>query len=112
VLAVMENLVTEYDITGYVRERSCSVLPGIAPSNAYPCAEGELILIGGNGDTVFARLAEAMDRPELKTDPRFVSHAARGENQAELDGIVGGWTVGFALPDLLALLEAKGVPAS
>jgi len=112
VLAVMENLVTEYDLTGYVRERSGSVLPGIAPSNAYPCAEGELILIGGNGDTVFARLAEAMDRPELKTDPRFVSHAARGENQAELDGIVGGWTVGFALPDLLALLEAKGVPAS
>jgi len=112
VLAVMENLVTEYDLTGYVRERSGSVLPGIAPSNAYPCAEGELILIGGNGDTVFARLAEAMDRPELKTDPRFVSHAARGENQAELDGIVGGWTVGFALPALLALLEAKGVPAS
>jgi len=112
VLAVMENLVTEYDLTGYVRERSGSALPGIAPSNAYPCAEGELILIGGNGDTVFARLAEAMDRPELKTDPRFVSHAARGENQAELDGIVGGWTVGFALPDLLALLEAKGVPAS
>src|SRR6185503_12702652 len=112
VLAVMENLVTEYDLTGYVRERSGSVLPGIAPSNAYPCAEGELILIGGNGDTVFARLAEAMDRPELKTDPRFVSHAARGENQAELDGIVGGWTVGFALPALLALLEGKGVPAS
>ena len=58
VLAVMENLVTEYDLTGYVRERSGSILPGIAPSNVYPCAEGEMILIGGNGDTVFARLAE------------------------------------------------------
>ena len=112
VLAVMENLVTEYDLTGYVRERSGSILPGIAPSNAYPCAGGEMILIGGNGDTVYARLAEAMGRPELATDPRFRDHASRGANQAELDAIVAGWTRGFALADLLALLEAKGVPAS
>ena len=52
VLSVMENLVTEYDLTGYVRERSGSVLPGIAPSNVYPCANGESLLIGGNGDAV------------------------------------------------------------
>jgi formyl-CoA transferase len=112
VLAVMENLVTEYDLTGYVRERSGSILPGIAPSNAYPCAGGELILIGGNGDTVFARLTEVMGRPELKTDPKFVDHASRGQNQAELDEIISDWTHGQALPDLLQALEAKGVPAS
>ncbi|MCR5877781.1 CaiB/BaiF CoA-transferase family protein [Phenylobacterium sp. J367] len=112
VLAVMENLVTEYDITGYVRERSGSILPGIAPSNAYPCANGEMILIGGNGDNVYARLTEAMGRPDLKTDAKFASHAARGENQQELDGIIAAWTSGFRLADLLALLEAKGVPAS
>lgn len=112
VLAVMENLVTEYDLTGYVRERSGSVLPGIAPSNAYPCANGEMILIGGNGDNVYARLTEAMGRPDLKDHPRFVSHAARGENQRELDDIISEWTSGFALNDLLALLEAKGIPAS
>jgi len=112
VLAVMENLITEYDLTGYVRGRSGSVLPGIAPSNAYPCAGGELILIGGNGDTVYARLTEAMGRPDLKTDPRFVDHASRGVNQAELDGIVAAWTSGFALGDLLALLQAHGVPSS
>lgn len=110
VLAVMENLVTEYDLTGYVRERSGSILPGIAPSNAYPCAGGELILIGGNGDTVFARLAEVMGRPDLKTDPKFVDHLSRGANQHELDHIIAGWTSTFSLPDLLALLEAKGVP--
>src|SRR3954468_17309793 len=112
VLAVMENLVTEFDITGYVRERSGSVLPGIAPSNAYPCAGGELILIGGNGDTVYARLTEAMGRPDLKTDPKFVSHASRGVNQHELDAIIAEWTSTQTLGDLLALLEAKGVPAS
>jgi formyl-CoA transferase len=110
VLAVMENLVTEYDLTGYVRERSGSILPGIAPSNVYPCAAGEMILIGGNGDTVFARLAEAMGRPELASDPRYVSHAARGENQKELDEIIGAWTAGWKLGDLIDHLEAAGIP--
>lgn len=112
VLAVMENLVTEYDLTGYVRERSGSVLPGIAPSNAYPCAGGEMILIGGNGDNVYARLTEAMGRPELKTDPKFVDHASRGQNQAELDAIIAEWTSGWTLSDLLTLMEEKGIPAS
>ena len=110
VLGVMENLVTEYDLTGYIRERSGSILPGIAPSNVYPCAADEMILIGGNGDNVFARLCEAMGRPELASDPRFVDHAARGRNQTELDVLIADWTRGFTLNDLLALLEAKGVP--
>jgi formyl-CoA transferase len=111
VLAVMENLVTEYDLTGYVRERSGSVLPGIAPSNVYPCRDDEMILIGGNGDTVFARLCETMGRPELAADPRFVDHAARGMNQAELDGIIADWTKSWALGDLLVRLEEAGIPS-
>jgi formyl-CoA transferase len=111
VLGVMENLVTEYDLTGYVRERSGSILPGIAPSNAYPCASGDMAVIGGNGDTVFARLCTAMDRPDLAADPRFATHAARGERQGELDEIISAWTSTLALEDLLALLEQHGVPA-
>ena len=110
VLAVMENLVTEYDLTGYVRERSGSILPGIAPSNVYPCAEGEMILIGGNGDTVFARLAEAMGQAGLAADPKFVSHAARGVNQKELDEIIAAWTATWTLPALIEHLEAAGIP--
>jgi len=112
VLAVMENLVTEYDLTGYIRERSGSILPGIAPSNAYPCAGGELILIGGNGDTVFARLCEAIGRPELAREPKFRDHAARGINQAELDATIAEWTQDRRLEELLALLQTHGVPAS
>ncbi len=111
VLGVMENLVTEYDLTGYVRERSGSILPGIAPSNAYPCASGDMAVIGGNGDTVFARLCAAMDRGDLAADPRFSTHAARGERQGELDEIISAWTSTLALDDLLSLLEAHGVPA-
>ncbi|HWF00071.1 MAG TPA: CaiB/BaiF CoA-transferase family protein [Caulobacteraceae bacterium] len=109
VLAMMENLVTEYDLTGYVRERAGSVLPGIAPSNVYPTADG-MILIGGNGDTVFARLCEAMGAPALKDDPRYRDHAARGVNQADLDERIAAWSKGYASAELLALLEARGVP--
>jgi formyl-CoA transferase len=109
VLAMMENMVTEYDITGYVRERSGAVLPGIAPSNVYPTSDG-MALIGGNGDTVFARLCECMDEPALKDDPRYVSHTARGVNQAELDERIAAWTRGFTSDALLARLEAFGVP--
>lgn len=110
VLAVMENLITEYDLTGYARERSGSVLPGIAPSNVYPCAGDEMILIGGNGDTVFARLCEVMGQPELAADPRFATHAARGERQGELDALISAWTATYSLDDLLGRLEEKGVP--
>ena len=111
VLGVMENLVTEYDLTGYVRERSGSILPGIAPSNAYPCADGDMAVIGGNGDTVFARLCAAMKREDLATDPRFATHAARGERQGELDEIISAWTSTQSLESLLETLEAHGVPA-
>jgi formyl-CoA transferase len=110
VLAMMENLITEYDITGYVRERSGSVLPGIAPSNVYPTSDG-MILIGGNGDTVFARLCQAMGREDLAKDPKFVDHASRGVNQTELDEIIAAWSAGFTLEALLKRLEDHGVPS-
>ena len=112
VLAVMESLVADYDLTGHVRERSGSILPGIAPSNIYPCAEGEMILIGANGDNVYPRLAQAMGRPELAVDPRFCDHASRGRNQTELDGVIAEWTAQRRLDELLPLLERHGVPAS
>jgi formyl-CoA transferase len=110
VLAMTENMVSEYDLTGYVRERSGSVLPGIAPSNVYPTRGGEGILIGGNGDGVFARLCEAMGAPRLKDDPRYRDHASRGAHQAQLDALIGAWTGERTLDELLALLEAHGVP--
>ncbi|OYU69027.1 MAG: formyl-CoA transferase [Alphaproteobacteria bacterium PA2] len=111
VLSVMENLVTEYDLTGYVRERAGAILPGIAPSNVYPCRNDEMILIGGNGDTVFSRLAETMGRTDLSADPKFATHAARGVNQTELDQIIAAWTREWDLAELLALLEEKGIPS-
>lgn len=111
VLSVMENLITEYGLTGYVRERSGSVLPGIAPSNAYPTRDGALVVIGANQDTLFRRLCEAMGRPGLADDPRYAGHAARGERQAELDALIGAWTATLDAEPLLALMQAAGVAA-
>jgi formyl-CoA transferase len=111
VLAMMESLVSEYTVAGYTRERTGSILPNIAPSNVYPTADGDQIVIGANQDTVFARLAEVMRRPALADDPRYATHTARGEHQAELDDLIAAWTATVATDDLLERLEDSGVPA-
>ncbi len=110
VLTVMENAITEYDLTGYVRERSGSILPGIAPSNAYPTSDG-MVVIGANQDTLFQRLCDVMGRPELAQDVRYRNHLARGENQNELDEIIAAWTVGQTTSGVLALMDAYGIAA-
>jgi formyl-CoA transferase len=110
VLGVMESLVTEYDVAGFIRERTGSVLPNVAPSNVYPTADGSLVVIGANQDTVFRRLAVAMDQPDLGEDGRFASHVARGEHQQELDEIIGEWTVNLPADGLIDCLRAAGVP--
>jgi formyl-CoA transferase len=110
VLQVMESLVPDYSAMGYVRERSGSILPGLAPSNVYRCSDGEL-LIAGNQDTVFRRLCQVMGRPELADDPRYATHSARGERQGELDALIDGWTRSKTVSELEDLCEAGGVPA-
>jgi formyl-CoA transferase len=110
VLQVMESLVPEYAASGYVRERSGSVLPGIAPSNVYPCRDGEY-LIGANQDTVFRRLCAAMGRPELADDPEYSTHVARGRNQVKLDALIADWTRTLSVAELEERMIAAGVPA-
>ena len=110
VLQVMESVVPEYAAMGLVRPRAGSILPGIAPSNVYPCSDGEY-MIGGNGDTVFARLCAAMGRAELASDPRYATHIARGERQGELDALIGAWTAAMTVAELEALMIAHSVPA-
>lgn len=110
VLQVMEGLIPEWAVAGHKRERTGSKLPGIAPSNVYRCRDGDY-LIGANQDSVFARLCEAMGRPELAGDPRYSSHVARGENQEELDAIVEGWTLNHSVAEVEAAMIAHSVPA-
>jgi formyl-CoA transferase len=109
-LAVMESLIPEYTITGYVRPRTGSILPNVAPANAYPTKDGKEHLISGNQDTVWKRLAEAMDRPELGDDERYATHNARGRNQAELDRLIGEWSATLTAAELEDRLNEFAVP--
>ncbi|GAA1373499.1 CaiB/BaiF CoA transferase family protein [Catellatospora chokoriensis] len=111
VLAMMESLLPEWAVAGYQRERTGAVLPNVAPSNAYPTADGTEVLIAANQDTVFGRLCEVMGMPELATDPRYATHGARGAHQTELDDLIAAWTRTQPADKLLAALHEAGVPA-
>jgi len=111
VAALMESTMADYELGGVIRSRTGSVLPGVAPSNVYPTADGAEVVVAANADAVFARLCKAMGQPELADDPRYATHQARGEHMAELDEIVGAWTVTLACDEALAVLDEHGVPA-
>ncbi len=110
VLQVMESLVPEYMVSGHIRKRSGSILEGISPSNVYPAKDGEY-LIGANQNAVFARLCQAMGRPELATSERYATHVARGRNLRELDEIIADWTRTKTVAELEALMIEYSVPA-
>jgi formyl-CoA transferase len=110
VLQVMEGLIPEYDHSGVIRERSGSILPGIAPSNVYSCADGDY-MIGANKDEIFRRLAAVMGQPELADDPRYATHIARGHNQTELDTLINRWTATLTVAEVDQLMVAASIPA-
>jgi len=93
-----------------VREAAGSALPGIAPSNAYPCADG-FVLIAGNGDSIFVRLMQAIGRPDLASAPDLASNEGRAKRVAELDAAIAAWTRTRAIPQVLAAMERAQVPA-
>ena len=111
IFALMESSLIEYDKLGYLRERTGTVLPGIAPSNIYPTKDGKGIIIGANQDNIFKRLAELMEQPELGEDPKYATHVARGERQIELDEIVSNWTEQYDRDELNEMLDKAAVPA-
>lgn len=109
VLSVMEGLVPEYQFEGYIRERTGSYLPGIAPSNIYEGTDG-MVIIAANQDTVFARLCDAIGQPDLKLEPDYVSHIARGRNQKALDDIVQQWAATRTIDEIERIMIENGVP--
>jgi formyl-CoA transferase len=111
VLAMMESLLPEWAVAGYQRERTGATLPNVAPSNVYPTGDGDLVLIAANQDSVFARLAAAMDEPELAKDERYATHSARGAAMVELDNHIAEWTSTKTADSLLESLHEHGVPA-
>ncbi len=109
VMAFMESLLPEYALAGHTRERTGGILPRIAPSGAYPCSDG-MVIIGANQDTLFARLSK-MVGTDWASDPRFATHDARGEHQTELDNMLSDWTRTRPMVDVLRLCEAHAIPS-
>ena len=110
VFNVMESLLPEYSAFGVVREPAGSALPGIAPSNAYPCQDG-WVLVAGNGDSIFKRLMETIGRPDLGNAPDLAGNAGRVARVQEIDAAIGAWTAEREIAQVLNALAAARVPA-
>jgi len=111
VFNVMESLLPDYDAQGYVRERSGSALPGIAPSNLYPCRDGSYVLIAGNADSLYRRLMSAIGRADLRDDPALAKNDGRAAQMARIDDAIAAWTSQRSQAEVLAAMERAEVPA-
>jgi formyl-CoA transferase len=111
VLSVMESLVPDYLAYGVTRERVGGRMEGIAPSNAYPCADGTNIIVAGNGDAIFQRYMHTIGRPDLADDPDLQTNAGRWRRRDELDAAIGQWTGRHGRDEALKLLDEAGVPS-
>lgn len=107
----MESLLPEYSAFGEVRQAAGSALPGIAPTNAYLCADGGYILIAGNGDSIFKRLMKLIGREDLGDDPQLENNDGRVKRVMELDQVIGEWAKTVTTDVALEALDSAAVPA-
>ncbi len=111
VFSMMESMLPEYGMTGFVRERTGASLPGIVPSNTYFCKDGEYVVIGANGDAIFKRMMAAIGRDDLGGDPTLADNAGRTKRTEELDTAISAWTSAHTLDEVLATLGKADVPS-
>ncbi|KAA9395482.1 CoA transferase [Kocuria coralli] len=109
--SMMESLVPDFQAYDIERQRVGGRMEGIAPSNAYICGDGASIVVAGNGDSIFQRYMETIERPDLGSDPALQTNAARWARREELDEAIGAWAAGRTAAQALEALDAAGVPA-
>lgn len=112
VFAMMESMVPEFDVMGFVRERSGNIMPGITPSSIHTCGDGKAVQIGANGDAIFRRFMLAMGRQDLADDPDLTDNAGRDARRDEIYRIIDAWTAQHSQEQVLELLASAEVPAS
>jgi formyl-CoA transferase len=112
VFAMMESMVPEFDVLGFVRERAGNIMPGITPSSTFTTRDGKHVAIGANGDAIFQRLMLAMGRADLAQDPQLANNDGRDARAEELYRIIGDWVATHDLEAVLALCVTAEVPAS
>jgi len=112
VFAMMESLVPEFDVFGFIRERSGNIMPGITPSSIHTCADGRHLQIGANGDAIFRRFMQAIGRSDLAEDPTLADNAGRDARRDEIYGVIDRWAASLPADQAIALLNRAEVPAS
>ena len=112
IFAMMESMVPEFDVFGFIRERTGNIMPGITPSSIHTSADGKHIQIGANGDAIFKRFMQAIDRPDLADDATLASNDGRDARRDEIYGVIDRWVGSLPLEQVLATLNQAEVPAS
>ena len=108
---LLEAVVPEYDGAGVIREPSGTTVTGIVPTNTYKCADDKFLVIGGNGDSIFARLMVAVGREDMATDRKYTSNADRVIHEADIDLVLANWCAAHTLADAMAILDKHRVPS-
>ena len=112
IFAMMESLVPEFDVLGFVRERTGNIMPGITPSSTHTTRDGKHVTIGANGDAIFKRFMRAIDRADLADDPGLADNAGRDARRDEVYALIDAWSAGHDEAEVLAVLAAADVPSS
>ena len=112
VFAMMESMVPEFDVFGFIRERSGNIMPGITPSSIHTSSDGKHVQIGANGDAIFQRFMRAIGRDDLADDPSLADNAGRDLRRDELYGVIDRWANATPLTQMLETLNSAEVPAS
>ncbi|HEY8534519.1 MAG TPA: CaiB/BaiF CoA-transferase family protein [Micromonospora sp.] len=110
VFALMESLVADYEVTGYIRGRTGPTLPNVVPSNVYPTADGSEVLIAANSDAIFERLVKALELDELRDNAEVAHHTGRMKHAEHIDRVIAAKTSTVTASDLLRLLEMADIP--
>lgn len=111
VFSLMESMLPEFGMTGFVRERTGGTLPGIVPSNSYLTEDGKYVVIGGNGDSIFKRFMHAIGRGDMANDPAMANNAGRFAHTEEIEKVIGGWCGSHDLAHVLQVLDQADVPS-
>ena len=111
VFSLMESMLPEFGMTGFVRERTGSSLPGIVPSNSYTTKDGKYVVIGGNGDSIFKRFMHAIGRVDMANDPAIANNAGRFAHTEEIEKVIGDWCGSHDLAHVLQVLDQADVPS-
>jgi crotonobetainyl-CoA:carnitine CoA-transferase CaiB-like acyl-CoA transferase len=107
---LLEAVIPEYDGVGVVRQPSGTTVTGIVPTNTYKCADGKFLVIGGNGDSIFVRLMQAVGRADMAGDEKYSTNANRVTHEREIDIVLASWCLSLPLAEAMSILEISRVP--